>query len=384
MMLSLMLLAGAGLLIRSIASFTSAPLGFVPDRLLTMTVSLPPFSYAKPEQRKTLYDEIQGRIVALPGIEAVGMSSRAAMKGSTGVSTLIVEGRPPADPKTVILDTEQQFITDGYFRCMGIGFEQGREFERQDRGDASPVAVVNTALVRKYFPNENPLGRHIRLSETGSWLTIVGVSGDERQSTPFHEMAWAAPPIVYRPLAQQPSSSVDLIVRVGSLQSIQSAVIQQEILKFAPDLRITDVHPMQYFLDKYASYPRFRAMLMGLFAGMALLLSVIGLYAVLSQLVVQRTQEIGIRMALGAQASDVLRLIMKQGIPLVGFGTGAGLMAALGLAHLLRNLLFGVQPEDPLTLTAVMALLILAALAAIYIPARRAARVNPINSLRSE
>jgi putative ABC transport system permease protein len=197
-------------------------------------------------------------------------------------------------------------------------------------------------------------------------------------------MAWADPPIIYRPLAQQPQSTVDLVVRVRSSQAIPAATIQQEILKLGPDVRISDVHPMQYFLDRHTAYPRFRAILMGLFAGLALLLSVVGLYGVLSQLVVQRTQEIGIRMALGAQASDVLRLIMKQGIVLAGLGAGMGLLAASWLSHFLQSLLYGIQPGDPLTLGGVSLVLIFAALTATYIPARRASRVNPIDSLRSE
>jgi putative ABC transport system permease protein len=347
-MFSLALLTGAGLLIRSIANFASAPLGFSPDRLLTMTVNLPPLSYAKSEQRSGLYDEIERRVLALPGVEGLGMTSHLALKGSIGINTITVEGRLPADPKTVILDTEQQYITAGYFRFLGLSFQKGREFERSDRREAPLVAVVNTALVRRYFPNEDPLGKHIRFSgspEDNPWLTIVGICANETQGAPLQEMAWADPPIVYRPLAQQPPSTVDVIVRVRSSRALPAATIQQEILKFGPDVRISDVHPMQYFLDRHTAYPRFRAVLMGLFAGLALLLSVVGLYGVLSQLVVQRTQEIGIRMALGAQASDVLRLIMKQGILLAGLGAGMGLLAASWMSHFLESQLYGLSPK---------------------------------------
>ena len=248
-----------------------------------MTVSLPPLSYAKPEQRTAFYDQVKSGVRALPGVEGVGMSTHIALKGSTGVSVLTIEGRPPADPRTIILDTEQQYVTDGYFRFMEIPFQRGREFEWADRGSAPPVAVVNAALVRKYFPHEDPLGRRIRFpgpEDTNPWLTIVGVSGDEKQSTPFHEMAWTDPPIVYRPLAQQTSATIDLVVRVSSLQTLSGAAIEREVLKVGQDARITDAYPMQHVLDRYTAYPRFRAILMGAFAGLALLLAVVGLYGV--------------------------------------------------------------------------------------------------------
>ncbi len=386
-MFSLVLLAGAGLLIQSIANFASAPLGFVPDRLMTMTVSLPPLSYTKPEQRTAFYDQVKSGVLALPGVEGVGMSTHIALKGGTGVSAISVEGGPPADPKTIILDTEQQYISDGYFRVMGIPFQRGREFEWADRGQTPPVCVINAALVHKYFPREDPIGKRIRISGPGDadpWLTIVGVSGDEKQSSPFQEMAWTDPPIVYRPLAQETSATVDLVVRVSSPQALGGTAIEREVLKVRQDARISDVDPMQHVLDRYTAYPRFRAILMGTFAGLALLLAVVGLYGVLSQLVVQRTHEIGIRMALGAQARDVLHLIINQGMLLAAIGAGLGLMAALWLGHLLGSLLYGVQPEDPVTLGGVSLMLILAALVATYIPARRATRVNPIDSLRSE
>ena len=270
---------------------------------------------------------------------------------------------------------------------MGIPLQRGREFQWTDRGQTAPIAVVNKAMVRKYLPHEDPLGKHIRFpgpEDANPWLTIVGVVGDEKQSTPFQEMAWAEPPIVYRPLAQQEAATVDLAVRVVSGQTPSGGAIQREILKLGEDVRISDVYPMQHILDRYTAYPRFRAILMGAFAGVALLLAVVGLYGLLSQLVVQRTHEIGIRMALGAQTRDVLQLVMKQGMLLAGIGAGLGIVAASLLARFLRSLLYGVRPEDPVTLGSVSLMLIFAAILATYIPARRATRVNPIDSLRSE
>ena len=386
-MFSLVLLVGAGLLIESIANFASAPMGFRPDRLMTMTVSLPPQAYPKPAQQTAFYDQVRSYVLGLAGIEGVGMSTRVAIKGSMGVSPLTIEGKPDEDPRHAVLDTEQQYISDNYFRLMGIRFERGREFQWTDRGSAPLVAVVNHALVHRYFANEDPLGKRIRFPRPGDpnpWLTIVGVASDEKQSSTFHEMAWAEPPIVYRSFAQQPSPTVDLVVLLRSPESVGSGAIQREILKLAPDVRISDAYPMQHELDRYTAYPRFRAILMGAFAAFALLLAVVGLYGVLAQSVVQRTQEIGIRMALGAQAGDVLRLIMKQGMLLTAIGAGLGLLAALLFARFLGSLLYGVRPEDPLILASVCLTLIVAALLATYVPARRATRVNPIDSLRAE
>ena len=384
-MFSLVLLAGAGLLIESIANFASAPMGFKPDRLITMTVSLPPLSYQKPEQQTAFYDQVRNRLLALPGVEGVGMSTQVALKGSVGLSPLLVEGRPSPDPKNVLLDTEQQHITDGYFRFMGIPFQRGREFQWADRGKSAPVAVVNRALVRRYFANEDPLGKRIRFpGGVNPWLTIVGVASDEKQSSTFHEMAWAEPPIVYRPLAQQPAAAFDLVVRLASPQTLSGARIQQEIFKLGPDVRISDVFPMQHEVERYTAYPRFRAILMGAFAGFALLLAAVGLYGVIAQWVAQRTQEIGIRMALGAQRCDVLGLVMKQGMLLAGIGAGLGLMAALLLGRFLKSLLYGVRAQDSLTFTAAAGLLMTVAVIACFVPASRASRIDPAIALREE
>jgi predicted permease len=378
--LSLVLLAGAGLMIRSTMNFASAPLGFRPNNLTAMAVTLPR-SYAKPEQRLEFYDQVKASILAQPGVEGVGLSTHVALRGAGGTSVLSIEGRPPGDPKTVVLDTEQQYVSDGYFHFLGMPVRRGRELAWADRGEQQLVTVVNEATVRKYFPQEDPIGKRIKFpGPQEPWLTIVGVVADEKQSTPFKEMAWDSPPIVYRALAQQTQTTFDVVFR-GSLASTG---VQQAVQALEPDARISEVETMDHVISRYLAYPQFRAVLMGGFAGLALLLAVVGLYGVLSQLVVQRTREIGIRMALGAQRGDVLGAIVKEGMLLAGIGVAVGLFAAGWLARFLSSLLYEVKAEDPSTLVGVAIVLMAAALLATYLPARRAARVDPTVSLRYE
>ena len=381
--LSLVLLAGAALIVQSTLRLGSTPLGFRPDNLTAMAVTLSPQAYSKPEQRQQFYDLARSRITAIPGVEGVGLTTHVALRGGNGVSTIRVEGRPPADPKTVVLDTEQQSVSDAYFHVLGIPVRRGREFEATDQREKSPVAVVNEAVVRKYFAREDPVGKRIRFpgpDDLNPWLTVVGVVADEKQTTPFQEMAWASPPIVYRALAQQTPATFDLVVR----SALPSGVIQQTVEALDPDVRISDVETMQQVISRYLAYPRFRSVLMGVFAGLALLLALVGLYGVLSQLVGQRTQEIGIRMALGAQRRQVLGAIVKEGMLLAGIGAAIGLLASAWLTRFLGSLLYGVKAQDPATLLGVAAVSIAAAFLATYLPARRASRVDPMISLRWE
>ena len=381
--LSLVLLAGAGLMIQSTMNFASAPLGFQLDRLLVMQVNLPPQAYSKLDQRIHFYDLIKSRVGTLPGIVGIGLTTRMTLRGSNGLSVVNIEGRPPADPKTAIFDTEQQAVSNGYFGFLGIPIRTGREFAWTDRGEKAPVAVVNEAVVRKYFPGEDPIGKRIRfpgVENLNPWLTIVGVVADEKQSTPFQEMAWVSPPIVYRALAQQTNAAFDLVVR----SSLPASGIQHEIESLDPEVRISNVETMPHVVSRYLAYPRFRAVLMGGFAALGLLLAVVGLFGVLSQIVGQRTQEIGIRIALGAQRSHVLAAVVKEGMLLVALGGVLGFVATGWLTRFLGSLLYGVKAQDPATLIGVALLMIAAGLLAAYLPARRAASVDPIVSLRCE
>ncbi len=383
--LSLVLLAAAGLLIKSILNFASAPLGFPIDRLITMTMTLPPLAFPDAQQQTAFFERLKSQLQRSPDIEGVGITTNMALKSASNVGLPLIEGERVQDPKAAIPDTAQQAISDGYFRFLGIPVEQGREIQWSDQAQAPRVAVVNSALVRKYLPAGNPIGRRILFEgQDDAWMTIVGVVGNEKQASPFEEMSWTEPPIVYHSLAQQPRPTVDLVVRISPHQGASAVSIQQAVWKLAPDIRISDVKTMQEVLDRFTAYPQFRAVVMGVFAAFALLLSVIGMYGVLAQLVVQRTQEIGIRMALGAQARDILLMFVKHGMMLTAIGVALGLVLALSSMRLLQHLLYGVGPDDPLIIVSVSTVLILPALGASFIPARRAARVNPIESLRAE
>ena len=272
---------------------------------------------------------------------------------------------------------------------MNVGHLEGRAFGSGDREGTAAVAIVNDALAKKYFSDENPIGRRIRFfnepEAANPWVTVVGVVANERRTTPYEEMTWADAPVVYRPLAQQaPLNDVALLVRPRTGGKGIAATIEQQIAQLDPGVVVGGVETAQHLIDRYVAHPRFRAVLLGSFAGIALMLAVVGLYAVLSQLVVHRTHEIGVRMALGAQRRDVLALIVKEGMLLAVLGTAGGLVAASWLTRFLSSLLFGVRAGDPVTLSAVSVLLLAATFLATYLPAKRAASIDPLIALRCE
>jgi putative ABC transport system permease protein len=246
------------------------------------------------------------------------------------------------------------------------------------------VAIVNQSLVKEYFAGENPLGQHIRLlDESGAnpWLTIVGVVANQKSVTVYREMAWVERPTLYRPFRQQPAAGMNLMAASNLSAARVGDIVQRQTARLDPSVAVDEVQTMEHLLDRHIlAYPQ----LLGAFAALALLLAAVGLYGVLAQLVAQRTQEIGVRMALGARTTDVLAATMKEGMLLVGAGVALGLGGAWLLTRFLAALLYGVQATDPLILAGVSGILILASLLAIYIPARRAAGVDPMVALRYE
>jgi putative ABC transport system permease protein len=387
--LSVVLLAGAALLIESASRFASAPLGFERRGLMTASVNLPPQRYATASGRVEFFDRMLDRVGALPGMQRVALSSVLPLQTGRGSRVLIVDGRPEPPPGQAVHDISVQSVTPEYFALMNVQRLKGRAFDADDREGTTPVAIVDEALAKKYFSTDDPVGRRIRfLAEPGEvnpWLTVVGVVANEKRTTPYTEMEWADTPTVYRPLAQRAvSNDAVLLLRAASADSGLGAAVAKAVTAVDAGVVVGGIRTADQLVDRYIAHPRFRAALLGSFAAIALMLAAVGLYAVLAQLVAFRTREIGVRMALGARQIDVLVLVVREGMLLAAAGMFAGIVAALGLTRFLVTLLYGVQPHDAATLAAVSAVLLAAAFLATYLPARRAARVDPMIALRCE
>jgi predicted permease len=383
---SLALLVGAGLLIESVKRLASVPLGFRTDRVMTLPVTLPKWAYSAGSRRARFYREALDRIGVLPDVVSAAFASSVPPDWLGGVP-MAVEGKPAPSPAMVTFDVGQASISPEYFRVMDVPLRMGRGFDGTDGEQRPPVAIVNEALVRKYFPRENPIGKRVKFPDPhtdGPWLTIVGVAADEKGQNFFHPMDWEENPMVFRPLSQDAPPHVYLTFRTLTDSAAPAASIQKQIAALDDGVPIGEVQTMNERLSRKLSYPNLRAIILATFAGLALLLAAIGLYAVLSQLIAQRTQEFGVRMALGAQRNDLLRLVIREGMVLTFAGLAAGLAIALSLTGLLSSLLYGVKATDPLTLAGVSLLLVLVTLFATYLPARRASRVDPMVALRYE
>jgi putative ABC transport system permease protein len=318
-----------------------------------------------------------------PGVDGVALAT-TLLRGR-GSSVLAVEGRPVASPEMAVPDVSQDAVSVDYFRVMRVPLNAGRGFERSDREGSEPVAIVNDALARKYFPDESPVGRRVKYSDAASpWLTIVGVVGNQKGMTVHQEMTWVETPCLFRPVQQTAPRDITLILRSKVEAGSLGATVQRLVAALAPDVPVSDVRTLEDRISHDLAQPRFRALLLGGFAGLALLLAMVGLYSVLSHAVAQRTQEIGIRMALGAPRAAILSLVVRQGALIAGTGLGVGLLAASWLGRFIGAMLYGVPPTDPATLVLVSLSLALAACLATYLPARRALRTNPIEALRHD
>jgi len=387
--LSLVLLIVAGLLIESVVHFASVPLGFAPNRVATMTISLPPRTYAEDVDRARIYERIFDQLQALPGAQAIALSSVVPFRPIYGFDALEIEGQAPRTAETAHHDSGLISVSPQYFAALGISLLAGRAFDADDQLQTEPVAIVNEALVKKYFDGEDPVGRHLRSfgapSEHNPWRRIVGVAADEKTGNPFQEMSWLHTPCVFLPVAQVPPSRGTLVIRSSVDLMSLSNLVQGQVSRLDPGIPVSNIQNMEQLLVKeHFAYPRFRALVVGCFAGFALVLAVIGLYGVLSQVVAQRTHEIGVRRALGAEARRILWMVVQEGMTLVLLGVGLGAGTAWFVARFLGSLLYGVKSNDPTTLAIVSLLLVLAALTAILVPARRAMNVDPIVALRCE
>jgi putative ABC transport system permease protein len=376
-------LAGAGLLIQSLAQLAATPLGFRTDHLLTASIRLPKNRYTARSETVQFFDRLTEQISSIPGVQGVSMASSFYLSGS---NTLAVAGRAfsrESAPHNIAAET----VDDNFLQVMGIPLLQGRSFDTRDRGNTQPVAIINQALVTRYFPNQDAIGEQIKLGlpdDSKPWLTIVGVVGNVKTQTVFQEMGYMEPPAVYRPLSQEPAASMSLLVRTNGDPNNLASPVREELLALDNEATLANVKTMEERLSELQSQPRFRTILLTAFAALALILAALGIYGVLLQSVVRRTKEIGVRMALGATRESVIQMILGQALRTVLIGLVLGLVATLSLARSVAGLLYNVSPANPATLAAVSAILLCVAMLASYLPARRATSIDSLNALRSE
>jgi putative ABC transport system permease protein len=380
--LSLILLAGAGLLLRSFVQILRVDPGFRPEGVLTMRVSLPDAKYHQPEQVRAFYRDLLGRIQSLPGVDAAGAITLLPLGGLNGSGTTTIDTHAvPLDDREPEVD--YRGVTAGYFKAMGISLVRGRYFDDGDSETAQLVTIVDDTLANTYWPNQDPIGQRLHLGDPKSmprWMTVVGEVRHVRNRT----LEARSRVELYWPQAQNPSGSMALVIHASGNPMTLAPTVQKEVSLMDPDLPVFQVRSMTEVMGESVARRRLALILLGVFAGLALLLASIGIYGVTSYTVTQRQQEIGLRMALGARRSQVLRLVLGQGMSLTLAGLGIGLLAALLLTRLMGSLLFAVRPADPLALGSAAVLLTAVALLAILIPAGRATRVDPVVALRYE
>jgi putative ABC transport system permease protein len=377
--LAVVLLIGAGLLIRSFIKLLNVDPGYRSEQLLTARLSLPP-RYQEKQQRVQFYEQLLARLSALPGVEVVGAISHLPLTSYNLGGWLRVEGRtvpPGQDEPPVPVGS----VNPDFFRAMSIPLRSGRLLNDGDTAGLLSVVVISESLARRLFPDESPLGRRLFVPGSGAKLTtIVGVVGDIRHEGLDKEIR----PAVYLSYRQSPSYQMALALRSAIDQLSLTGSVRSAVQAIDPSLPLYEVMTMERRLADSVATRRFNLILLGAFALLALVLASVGVYGVISYVVTQRTHEVGIRMALGAEAADVRRLFLKQGMRLVLVGVGAGLVGAFALTRVMTTLLFGIGAADPLTFAAAAILLILIALAACYLPARRATKVDPMVALRCE
>jgi len=380
--LTLLLLVGAGLLMKSLLLLQQADLGFNPQNLFTANISVPlNKKYSQDEQRATLYQRIVEEVGKSPDVEAVAASSGPPLVSFGLNFAFEVEGRAsaPGDKREAFYSA----ISPGYFRALGVPVRTGREFTERDGKDTSPVVVINETMARRFFPDADPIGKQLKIKHYMSDFIsheIVGVVRDTKQMNLSDETEIE----MYVSHFQQPWLSTALVVRTRSGSANASAIVRRAVAAVDKDLPVADVKTMEQLMSESIAQPRFYTLLLGIFAAIAVLIAGVGIYGVMNYTVAQRTHEIGIRRALGAQGADVMRLVVGHGMMLALLGVGVGLAGAFALTRFLASLLYGVSATDGWTFAAVALLLAAVAFVACYIPARRAMKVDPMIALRYE
>ena len=377
--IAVVLVTGAGLLMKSFGNLMHVDPGFSPANVTTFLMTLPKSHYPQPAQQAEFYRRLVESVQTLPGVQSAGVSSFLPLAGAIRYVYFCPEGMVcQGIGKDPVIAVRQ--ITPDYLQTMRIPLLRGRVFNEQDIAGVKPVVIINQTVAQKYFPAQDPIGKHLANSRDKIEMEIVGIVGDVKftgLNTPYI-------PEMYMPQAQNSAATMTLVVRSTSNPQPLIAAVRQKTAEIDPDLPLSNIASMSEVVSASVAQPRLTAQFTGFFAGLALLLTAVGIYGVLAYSVTQRTHEMGIRMALGASRGEILKMVVGQGMKLVLSGLVLGLVVSLALTRLLTTLLFGTSARDPLTFAAVTLLLIVVALLAAYIPARRAAQVDPIVALRYE
>ncbi|MDQ2921285.1 MAG: ABC transporter permease, partial [Acidobacteriota bacterium] len=388
--LSAILLIGAGLLIKSFSRLHSINPGFEPGNLLSARVSLPPSRYSKPADVKLFYKKLESRLADLPGVESVAGANVLPLSAQNVRTEFIIAGRPPLKPSDTPA-AQNRFVSAGYFQTMKIPIVKGRDFTDADNERTAGVAIIDETLARRYWPHENPIGEHLLVSfvekEKPIDMEIVGIAGNvkhaelnEQPAATLYAQINQVPPVVTSFLA----NNMSIVVRGAVASGSWADLVRRELRAIDPEVSASNFKTMEELLSSSIAARRFNSLLLTVFAVAALLLAAAGLYGVIAFFVTQRTREIGLRVALGAQSRDVMRLVVGQGLRITLVGLTAGFVAAFALTRLMSTLLYGVSPSDLMTFVVVAALMTAVALLACYLPARRATKVDPLVALRYE
>jgi putative ABC transport system permease protein len=378
--MALILLVGAGLMTSSLLRMQKVDLGFNPKNVLTLDISLPKSKYPGSTRQLAFFQQALERIAVVPGVERAAWVSHPPLSNRNSASSFYIAGRPVLGPRD-LASADFRGVSTNYFETLRIPFLRGRTFATSDSMSSPLVAIVDDAAVRQYWPNESPVGKRFSMEgPTGPWITIIGEVHNVRYAGPGGEQR----PTIYYDTMQSPRASMTLVAHTTCDPGGVVATVRKEILALDADQPVDNVATMEQILDSQFKGRRLNTMLLGVFSLVALLLAGVGIYGVISQYVTQYTQEIGIRMALGAQRRAIFALVVRQGMGAVLVGIGAGLLGALGLARLIGHLLFGVGPSDPVTFSVVALLLASVALLACSMPASRAVRTEPVKAMRYE
>lgn len=380
--LAIVLLVSAGLMMQSFANIQRVDPGFNTSNLLTASLNLPEGHYAEGEQVSAFIERLEDRVSGLGGVESVGLSGLLPFTDSNSTNSIAIEGKPEPEPGHYDYGSIRA-ITPNYFPTMEIPILKGRNFTRSDYNKDAPVTIVNETLAKKYWPNDEVIGKRFKLGGYNSetpWISIVGVVKDIRYSGMTSDFI----PEFFLPHKENTWRGMHIVLRTQGNAEALAPALRATVLELDPNLPLNNIETMESLISESIWMNEFLTTLFGMLAVIALVLAVIGIYGVINYQVSQRTHEIGIRMALGAQMEDVRRLVVRQGLKLVGLGIVIGIPAALGLMRFMSMLFYGISPNDPVTFAVITVAAIIVGLAASYIPARRATKVDPMIALRYE